>query len=128
MLLPLLSANDPTTNSEGTLDPLGLYLIADALGIKLIPGIRERMTHPRFLTLTAVSPAWRREVMPILHRLISRHEPGGGLRWTLWTVWSARHWQMSANGFAMNTQLTRYEPLRPSFVVKLLYDVYSFHL
>ena len=78
MLLPLLSANDPTTNSEGTLDPLGLYLIADALGIKLIPGIRERMTHPRFLTLTAVSPAWRREVMPILHRLISRHEPGGG--------------------------------------------------
>lgn len=57
MLLPLLSARDPAISSEGTLDPLGLYQIADALALKLIPGIRERMSHPRFLTLTAVSLA-----------------------------------------------------------------------
>lgn len=57
MLMPLLSAKDPAASTEGTIDPLGLYLIADALGIKLIPGIRERMSHPRFLTLTAVSAA-----------------------------------------------------------------------
>jgi len=57
MLMPLLSAKDPTVSAEGTLDPLGLYQIADALGVKLIPGIRERMSHPRFLTLTAVSAA-----------------------------------------------------------------------
>jgi len=57
MLIPFLSAKDPAASSEGTLDPLGLYQIADALGVKLIPGVRERMKHPRFLTLTAVSLA-----------------------------------------------------------------------
>ncbi len=57
MLMPLLSAKDPAVTAEGTLDPLGLYQIADALGVKLIPGVRERMSHPRFLTLTAVSAA-----------------------------------------------------------------------
>jgi len=57
MLMPLLSAKDPTASAEGTIDPLGLYLIADAMGVKLIPGIRERMSHPRFLTLSAVSLA-----------------------------------------------------------------------
>ncbi|WP_447978471.1 hypothetical protein [Candidatus Nitrospira bockiana] len=57
MLMPLLSAKDPVVSAEGTLDPLGLYQIADALGTKLIPGVRERMSHPRFLTLTAVSAA-----------------------------------------------------------------------
>ena len=57
MLMPLLSAKDPALSAEGTLDPLGLYQIADALGVKLIPGVRERMSHPRFLTLTAVSAA-----------------------------------------------------------------------
>ncbi len=57
MLMPLLSAKDPVVSAEGTLDPLGLYQIADALGIRLIPGVRERMSHPRFLTLTAISAA-----------------------------------------------------------------------
>ncbi len=57
MLMPLLSAKDPAVSAEGALDPLGLYQIADALGIKLIPGVRERMSHPRYLTLTAVSAA-----------------------------------------------------------------------
>lgn len=55
--MPLLSAKDQAVSAEGTLDPLGLYLVADALGIKLIPGVRERMSHPRFLSLTAVSAA-----------------------------------------------------------------------
>lgn len=57
MLMPLLSAKDPALSAEGTLDPLGLYQIADALGVKLVPGVRERMSHPRFLTLAAVSAA-----------------------------------------------------------------------
>jgi len=57
MLMPLLSAWDPAANTEGTIDPLGLYFIADALGVKMIPGVRERMRHPRFLTLTAISAA-----------------------------------------------------------------------
>jgi len=55
--MPLLSAWDPAASTEGTIDPLGIYFIADALGVKMIPGVRERMRHPRFLTLTAVSAA-----------------------------------------------------------------------
>ncbi len=51
---PLLSKYDPTVSSDGSLDPLGLYPISDRLAIKLVPGLRERMTHPRFLTAVAV--------------------------------------------------------------------------
>lgn len=53
-LLPFLSQFDPPQQSEGSLDPLGLYSIADALGVRLAPGIRERQTTPRFLTLALV--------------------------------------------------------------------------
>lgn len=41
---------DPSGSSEGSLDPLGLYLIADQLATKLVPGVRERMLRVRFLT------------------------------------------------------------------------------
>ncbi len=57
MLFPLLSEADPALTSEGTIDPLGLYAIADSLAVRLIPGVRERQTHPRFLTAIAVSLA-----------------------------------------------------------------------
>ena len=57
MMLPFLSASDPAGSSEGTIDPLGLYMTADAIGVKLIPGVRERMSRPRFLTVTAISAA-----------------------------------------------------------------------
>ena len=52
--LPKLSEYDPATSAEGALDPLGLYAIADSLAVRLVPGIRERMSHPRFLTAIAV--------------------------------------------------------------------------
>ena len=48
--LPFLSVYDPPGSSEGSLDPLGLYLIADQLAMKLVPGVRERMLRVRFLT------------------------------------------------------------------------------
>ena len=51
---PKLSEFDPFKGAEGTLDPLGLYNIADRLATRLIPGVRERMSHPRFLTAMAV--------------------------------------------------------------------------
>ena len=54
-LLPRLSEADPKLSAEGSIDPLGMYAIADSLAIKLIPGVRERQTHPRFLTAIAVS-------------------------------------------------------------------------
>ncbi|NLX59119.1 MAG: hypothetical protein GXY74_08525 [Phycisphaerae bacterium] len=40
---------------EGSLDPLGLYATADRLAVQLVPGVRERQQHPRFLTALAVS-------------------------------------------------------------------------
>ena len=55
MWLPLLSEYDPPVRAEGSIDPLGLYSIADALGVRLAPGVRERQSFPRFLTLSAVS-------------------------------------------------------------------------
>jgi len=57
VLKPLLSEFDPATASEGSLDPLGLFSIADALAVELAPGVRERQSHPRFLTALAVSAA-----------------------------------------------------------------------
>jgi hypothetical protein len=55
MLMPLLSEADPKISAEGSIDPLGTYSIADALAIRMIPGVRERQQHPRFLTCVAVS-------------------------------------------------------------------------
>lgn len=53
-LIPLLSEVDPEEKAEGSIDPLGLYLIADRLALRLVPGVRERMDRPRFLTVIAV--------------------------------------------------------------------------
>lgn len=55
MELPVLTVYDPITLSEGSIDPLGLYSIADRMGIRLAPGIRERQLHPLFLTAIAAS-------------------------------------------------------------------------
>jgi hypothetical protein len=51
---PFLSAYDPPGVSEGTIDPLGLYQIADQLAVHLVPAVRERMQRVRFLTAMAV--------------------------------------------------------------------------
>jgi hypothetical protein len=52
--IPYITEYDPVFTSDGSLDPLGLYPIADRLATKLVPGVRERMQHPRFLTAMAV--------------------------------------------------------------------------
>lgn len=57
MLVPLLSEADPAAASEGSIDPLGLFATGDVLAERLVPGVRERQRHPRFLTATAVSLA-----------------------------------------------------------------------
>lgn len=54
-LFPLLSDEDKAETSEGGLDPLGLVQVAEALAVRLVPGVRERMTHPRYLTAMAVA-------------------------------------------------------------------------
>ncbi|MFX0199337.1 MAG: hypothetical protein ACFFCW_24705 [Candidatus Hodarchaeota archaeon] len=57
MLTPLLTEKDPAISSEGSIDPLGMYAIADSLAVRLVPGVRERQSHPRFLTAIATSLA-----------------------------------------------------------------------
>jgi hypothetical protein len=51
---PFVTKYDPSGSSEGTLDPLGLYLLADQLATKLVPAVRERMLRIRFLTAMTV--------------------------------------------------------------------------
>ena len=55
--LPLLSIHDPEGAGSTSLDPLGLTPIGEQLSVELIPGVRERQTHPRYLTAIAVSHA-----------------------------------------------------------------------
>ncbi len=52
--LPFLTSYDPPGTSEGSLDPLGLYQIADQLASLLVPAVRERMQRVRFLTAMTV--------------------------------------------------------------------------
>lgn len=52
--LPRLSAHDPGAAGEGGLDPLGLGAVADRIADVLAPGVRARMSQPRFVTATAV--------------------------------------------------------------------------
>lgn len=51
---PFLTNYDPPGTSEGSLDPMGLYQIADQLAIQLVPAVRERMQRIRFLTAMAI--------------------------------------------------------------------------
>jgi hypothetical protein len=60
--LPFLTSYDPPGTSEGTLDPLGLYQIADQLAIRLVPAVRERMQRIRFLTAMAVGAVVTEEI------------------------------------------------------------------
>ena len=54
-LAPLLTEKDPAESTEGGINPLGTESLADALAVRLVPGVRERQRHPRFLTALAVS-------------------------------------------------------------------------
>jgi hypothetical protein len=54
---PLLTEEDPKEFTEGTLDPVGLVAIAESLAEQLVPAVRERQDHPRYLTAIAASRA-----------------------------------------------------------------------
>ncbi len=51
---PILSAFDPATDAEGSVDPLGLETVYDRLANLVLPGLTVRMSRPRFLTAVAV--------------------------------------------------------------------------
>lgn len=52
--LPRLSKYDPGAFGEGSLDPMGVAAVADRIAELLAPGLRARMSHPRFVTLSAI--------------------------------------------------------------------------
>jgi len=52
---PQLSERDDEESSEGGIDPLSTEPIAESIGVSLVPGVRERQQHPRFVTAMAVS-------------------------------------------------------------------------
>jgi hypothetical protein len=52
--LPALTDEDPPIAGEGSLDPLGLALVAERLAENLLPGMRARMRRVRFITISAV--------------------------------------------------------------------------
>ena len=39
---PVLTEKDPVETAEGGIDPLGTEALADALAVRLAPGVRER--------------------------------------------------------------------------------------
>lgn len=51
---PRFSEYDPGAVGEGSLDPLGFAAVADQIADRLAPGVRARMSQPRFVTLSAV--------------------------------------------------------------------------
>jgi hypothetical protein len=52
--MPRLSAYDPGAVGEGGLDPMGSGAVADRIADRLVPGLRARMSQPRFATLSTV--------------------------------------------------------------------------
>jgi hypothetical protein len=55
LTLPFLSELDPEQAGEGSLDPLRLAPLSDALADEIFPGVTNRMSRVRFLTAIAVS-------------------------------------------------------------------------
>lgn len=51
---PRFSEYDPGAVGEGSLDPLGFGAVADRIADKIAPGVRARMSQPRFVTLSAL--------------------------------------------------------------------------
>ena len=51
---PRFSEYDPGATGEGSLDPLGFSAVADKIADRLAPGVRARMSQPRFVTLSAI--------------------------------------------------------------------------
>lgn len=51
---PRFSEYDPSAEGEGSLDPLGFAALAERITDRLVPGLRARMSQPRFATLSIV--------------------------------------------------------------------------
>lgn len=76
--LPSLTAYDPPDGEEGTLDPLGLALLATRIAELLVPGFTERLRRPRFFIALAIGLLLlsRRERYPEGVYGIERDGPG----------------------------------------------------
>jgi hypothetical protein len=90
MLASFSSAFDPSETSDSSLDPLGLYAFSDALASRFIPGLRERMSTPRFLTAIAFGAYI---CAPFRGRVAKdgRSEPYQVYEWLMVTGWYKVH-------------------------------------
>ena len=90
MLASFSSAFDPSETSDSSLDPLGLYAFSDALATRLIPGLRERMSIPRFLTTIAFGA---HVCEPFRGRVAKdgRSDPYQIYEWLMVTGWYKNH-------------------------------------
>ena len=77
---------DALANGGGSLDPMGLYAIADRMATTLVPGVRERMSNLRYLTASAYGAEVCREMSdePMLQ---ARLEPYMALEFHLVSGW-----------------------------------------
>ena len=142
---PFLTTYDPPGTSEGALDPLGLYRIADQLAVLLVPAVRERMQRIRFLTAMVVgsfvledlegnprhrdaSPylVWEWLVVEALIREISDHAsirgvPGSGVTRTA----LAQHGYVDARSYLKTPRIFGFHGVYKSLAVHLgLLDVH----
>ena len=90
MLASFSSAFDPSETSDSSLDPLGLYAFSDGLATRMIPGLRERMSVPRFLTAIAFGAL---VCEPFRGRVAKdgRSEPYQIYEWLMVTGWYKGH-------------------------------------
>lgn len=77
---------DALSNGGGSLDPMGLYAIADLMATTLVPGVRERMSNLRYLTASAYGAEVCRG-MPTEPMLQARLEPYMALEFHLVSGW-----------------------------------------
>ena len=80
---------DALANGGGSLDPMGLYAIADRMATTLVPGVRERMSNLRYLTASAYGAEVCRGIStePMLQ---ARLEPYMALEFHLVSGWIQR--------------------------------------
>lgn len=77
----VLSEYEPEIRSEGSLDPLGLTALGEHLAERIVPGVRQRHTHPRFLTVLCVQNLVCSEFQPGTVASDSVSEPWQVFEW-----------------------------------------------
>ncbi|MCH5642273.1 hypothetical protein [Gordonia sp. ABSL49_1] len=79
---PHFSEFDPGAYGEGSLDPLGLSAVAERMAEQMVPGLRARMSQPRFTTL-AVAGAHACQAIRDLTAADGKTKPDIAFEWII---------------------------------------------